>query len=285
MEGAAGRGRGRDATGSSCRSGSATSGSPNHSRTTRSSTSRGWTLARPPRSCCGLSTGLRRPFSSRSAQAGGAQVPRHDPVDLERAGQERRLHRARRNAGEAPRQAGRGRVDGRRRPGPVRAGRGGQDPARPGVCAPVHGRLRPGLVGAIGAVRGDQPRARRAGQEDGSQGRRQRGRGGRGGSRGTAPGRHSALAAHLRQRGRPQAAGAVSAHRVGPRASSRRATRPGAHAAEPLEVDVFSSDESVAHLLRHVPELDLAEPTRSRMPWVTCRWRSSRPARGWNRPG
>jgi tetratricopeptide (TPR) repeat protein/CO dehydrogenase nickel-insertion accessory protein CooC1 len=31
------------------------------------------------------------------------------------------------------------------------------------------------------------------------------------------------------------------------------------HAAEPLEVDVFTSDESVAHLLRHVPELDPAE--------------------------
>jgi CO dehydrogenase nickel-insertion accessory protein CooC1 len=28
------------------------------------------------------------------------------------------------------------------------------------------------------------------------------------------------------------------------------------HAAEPLEVDVFTKDESVAHLLRHVPELD-----------------------------
>ena len=32
-----------------------------------------------------------------------------------------------------------------------------------------------------------------------------------------------------------------------------------AHSAEPLEVDVFSDDESVAHLLRHVPELDLAD--------------------------
>jgi predicted metal-dependent hydrolase/KaiC/GvpD/RAD55 family RecA-like ATPase len=31
------------------------------------------------------------------------------------------------------------------------------------------------------------------------------------------------------------------------------------HAAEPIEVDVFTSDESVAHLLRHVPELDAAE--------------------------
>jgi tetratricopeptide (TPR) repeat protein len=31
------------------------------------------------------------------------------------------------------------------------------------------------------------------------------------------------------------------------------------HSAEPLEVDVFTSDESVAHLLRHVPELDPAE--------------------------
>jgi len=31
------------------------------------------------------------------------------------------------------------------------------------------------------------------------------------------------------------------------------------HAAEPLEVDVFTRDESVAHLLRHVPELELAD--------------------------
>jgi CO dehydrogenase nickel-insertion accessory protein CooC1 len=31
------------------------------------------------------------------------------------------------------------------------------------------------------------------------------------------------------------------------------------HSAEPLEVDVFTRDESVAHLLRHVPELDMAD--------------------------
>jgi CO dehydrogenase nickel-insertion accessory protein CooC1 len=31
------------------------------------------------------------------------------------------------------------------------------------------------------------------------------------------------------------------------------------HSAEPLEVDVFTRDESVAHLLRHVPELDTAD--------------------------
>jgi CO dehydrogenase nickel-insertion accessory protein CooC1/tetratricopeptide (TPR) repeat protein len=31
------------------------------------------------------------------------------------------------------------------------------------------------------------------------------------------------------------------------------------HAAEPLEVDVFTRDESVAHLLRHVPKLDLED--------------------------
>jgi CO dehydrogenase nickel-insertion accessory protein CooC1 len=31
------------------------------------------------------------------------------------------------------------------------------------------------------------------------------------------------------------------------------------HSAEPLEVDVFTRDESVGHLLRHVPELDLAD--------------------------
>jgi tetratricopeptide (TPR) repeat protein len=34
------------------------------------------------------------------------------------------------------------------------------------------------------------------------------------------------------------------------------------HAAEPLEVDVFTRDESVAHLLRHVPELDPADANR-----------------------
>ena len=31
------------------------------------------------------------------------------------------------------------------------------------------------------------------------------------------------------------------------------------HSAEPLEVDVFTRDESVAHLLRHVPDLDPAD--------------------------
>jgi tetratricopeptide (TPR) repeat protein len=34
------------------------------------------------------------------------------------------------------------------------------------------------------------------------------------------------------------------------------------HSAEPLEVDVFTRDESVGHLLRHVPELDLADARR-----------------------
>jgi CO dehydrogenase nickel-insertion accessory protein CooC1 len=34
------------------------------------------------------------------------------------------------------------------------------------------------------------------------------------------------------------------------------------HAAEPLEVDVFTRDESVTHLLRHVPELDPADAER-----------------------
>ena len=36
------------------------------------------------------------------------------------------------------------------------------------------------------------------------------------------------------------------------------------HSAEPLEVDVFTRDESVAHLLRHVPELDMADAKTSR---------------------
>jgi CO dehydrogenase nickel-insertion accessory protein CooC1 len=34
------------------------------------------------------------------------------------------------------------------------------------------------------------------------------------------------------------------------------------HSAEPLEVDVFTSDESVTHLLRHVPELEMADAQR-----------------------
>jgi cellulose biosynthesis protein BcsQ len=34
------------------------------------------------------------------------------------------------------------------------------------------------------------------------------------------------------------------------------------HSAEPLEVNVFTSDESVAHLLRHVPDLELADAQR-----------------------
>jgi MinD-like ATPase involved in chromosome partitioning or flagellar assembly len=34
------------------------------------------------------------------------------------------------------------------------------------------------------------------------------------------------------------------------------------HSAEPLEVDVFTRDESVNHLLRHVPELDMADAKR-----------------------
>ncbi len=37
--------------------------------------------------------------------------------------------------------------------GAVRPGRGRQDPAGAGVRAPFHGRLRPGLVGAVGAAR------------------------------------------------------------------------------------------------------------------------------------
>ena len=36
------------------------------------------------------------------------------------------------------------------------------------------------------------------------------------------------------------------------------------HSAEPLEVDVFTRDESVGHLLRHVPELDLADAQAGR---------------------
>ena len=36
------------------------------------------------------------------------------------------------------------------------------------------------------------------------------------------------------------------------------------HSAEPLEVDVFTRDESVAHLLRHVPELDMADAQAGR---------------------
>jgi CO dehydrogenase nickel-insertion accessory protein CooC1 len=34
------------------------------------------------------------------------------------------------------------------------------------------------------------------------------------------------------------------------------------HSAEPLEVDVFTRDESVGHLLRHVPDLDMADAKR-----------------------
>ena len=34
------------------------------------------------------------------------------------------------------------------------------------------------------------------------------------------------------------------------------------HSAEPLEVDVFTRDESVGHLLRHVPDLDTADAKR-----------------------
>jgi CO dehydrogenase nickel-insertion accessory protein CooC1 len=34
------------------------------------------------------------------------------------------------------------------------------------------------------------------------------------------------------------------------------------HSAEPLEVDVFTREESVAHLLRHVPDLDVADAKR-----------------------
>lgn len=34
------------------------------------------------------------------------------------------------------------------------------------------------------------------------------------------------------------------------------------HSAEPLEIDVFAPDESVSHLLRHVPQLDLADAKR-----------------------
>ena len=49
-------------------------------------------------------------------------------------------------------------------------------------------------------------------------------------------------------------------------------------------MDVFTDDESVAHLLRHVPELDLADAKKVADALGTCPWRSSRPAHGWSRP-
>ena len=85
----------------------------------------------------------------------GPRFPGTIPRDLERARPERRLHRPWRRAGTCatswPAAAG-----GGGRPGPVRAGRGRQDPGRAGVRPPFHGRLRPGLVDAGRAGRGDQ---------------------------------------------------------------------------------------------------------------------------------
>ncbi len=57
------------------------------------------------------------------------------------------------------------------------------------------------------------------------------------------------------------------------------------HSAEPLEVDVFTGDESVAHLLHHVSDAGSGgREAGRRCAWATCRWRSSRPPRGWRRP-
>ena len=127
--------------------------------------------------------------------------------------------------------------------------------------------------------------ARRPGPQDGPAGRRQRGRGGRGGAGGAAPRHHPALAADLRQRRRPQAARAVPAHRVGARPH---------HLAEP-GLDALGRAARGGRLHpgreRRAPAAARARagpgrrangsPTR----WAICRWRSSRPARGWSRPG
>ena len=57
------------------------------------------------------------------------------------------------------------------------------------------------------------------------------------------------------------------------------------HSAEPLEVDVFTRDESVDAPQRRVPEPGPGGRGRGwPTPSVTCRSRSSRPARGWRRP-
>ena len=145
-------------TGSSYRSGSATSASANRSPTIRS-----FDLARtgrrPGHREAALGPRPARPALRRRSRHGrAAALPRAGPADLERGRPERRLHRAGRHPGTDPGQAGRRRHDRGGRPGPVRAGRGGQDPAGPGVRAPVHGRLRPGLVGPLGAIRRDQRR-------------------------------------------------------------------------------------------------------------------------------
>ena len=55
--------------------------------------------------------------------------------------------------------------------------------------------------------------------------------------------------------------------------------------ADSLEVDVFSREESVAHLVRHVPNLDPGTPTRWPRPSATFRSRSCRPAPGSSRRG
>jgi CO dehydrogenase nickel-insertion accessory protein CooC1 len=86
-----------------------------------------------------------------------------------------------RHARTAPRQARRWRPGRGGRPGAVWAWRRRQDPVGPGVRAPLHGRLRPGLVGALGAGGGDQCGAGGPGPQNGPEDRRQRGgsRGGR----------------------------------------------------------------------------------------------------------
>ena len=137
-----------------------------------------------------------------------------------------------------------------RPPRSVRARRRGQDPARAGVRAPVQGRLRPHLVGARGAGRGDQPVVRRAGPPAGAASRRQRGGGGRGGARGAAHATptvrwllifDNADDPELLEPWLPSGTGHVII------TSRNKAWTP---LAEPLEVDVFAREESVAHLLR-----------------------------------
>ena len=171
---------------------------------------------------------------------------------------------------------------------PVRARRRRQDPGGAGVRAPLHGRLRPGVVDLRRADRRRRRLARRARRRH--RRARRRGHGGRVARRPCdllrARGAHrSAGCWSSTTPTTPSAAAATSRRAAAATSWSPPATRPGRSTATPLPVDVFLREESVEHLPAPGPG---AEPTRTptRWPrrWATCRWPSSRRRPGSPRP-
>ena len=146
VAGAVGGGRRGHQAADRARPGQPTRASSSRSASTPSSTWRGWTPRRP---MARLLWAFDRPCAAPGTRTAGrrAALPRHGAEARGSAGQERGLHRPGGDARAAARQALRQRRR-RGRPGAVRARRRGQDAARARVRAPLHGRLRPRLVGA-----------------------------------------------------------------------------------------------------------------------------------------